>query len=298
MQFYMYYVFTSIHGGKIIFISIIGVDGSGKTTHTKKISNKLENEHIKYKCTWLRAYYFTSSLLFAYCRLSGLTRYETQKGVVISRFDICNIIASISYSLCRYLGIKIYKGKKGVMIGNHEFKKSNIASSLYKLKNREIIGYRELYNSNIVSFLYPWVLFIDILPPYFLRIILPMHLGYSVISDRFIYDTLIDIMIDTHDYNIHRKYIGKLFLSLVPKDARIVLLDLDESLIKERREELAHDTSLRKRRELYHKIAEEFKIPIINNDMEIDKVQEELYKILMNKLCSKDLMPSDLAHDL
>lgn len=298
MQFYMYYAFTSIHGGKIIFISIIGVDGTGKTTHTKRICNKLENEHIKHKCTWLRAYYFTSSFLFAYCRLRGLTKYETQEGVIISRYDICNIIASISYSLCRYLGFKVYKSKNGVMVGNHEFKNSNIASSLYKIKNREILGHRELYKSKIVSFLYPWVLFIDILPTYFLRIFLPMRLGYSVISDRFVYDTMIDIMIDTHDYEIHRKYIGKLFLSLVPKNARIVLLDLDESIIKERRKEMVYDTSLKERRELYHKIAREFQIPIINNDIEITKVQEELHKVLMNKPCSKDLKPSNLVYDL
>lgn len=292
------YAFMKVHGGKIIFISIIGIDGSGKTTHIKGICNKLKNDNIKHKCTWLRTYYFTSSLLFAYCRLRNLTRYKTREGTIISRYDICNIIASILYCFCRYFGLKIHKGKEGVIIGNYEFKKSNIAISLYKLKNREIIGYRELYKSKIASFLYPWLLFIDILPAYFLRIFLPMYFGYSVISDRFVYDTLIDIMIDTQDYEIHKKFIGRLFLGLVPKNARIVLLDLNESLIKERRKEMSYDTSLRERRELYHKIAREFKIPIIINDMDINDVQDELYKVLINKSCSKYLLPSDLAYDL
>ncbi len=108
-----------------------------------------------------------------------------------------------------------------------------------------------------------------------------MHLGYTVVSDRFVYDTLVDIMIDTGDYKIYKKLIGRLFLSLEPKNARIILLDLDESLIKERRPEMVYDTSLSKRRELYHEIAREFKIPIIYNNREIDEVQEEIYSVLM-----------------
>lgn len=179
---------------------------------------------MRCRYTWFRFFHFLSLPLLAYCRLVGLTIYET--------------------------------------------------------KNEQRIGRHEFYRSKIISFLYPWVLFIDMLPMYFVKIFLPLCFGYTIICDRFIYDTLADLMIDLNDSEIHKKIVGKLYLKLIPKNTKAVLLDLDESVIRERRKDLAGDQSLGMRRKVYQQIAKEFNISAIKNDATIEKVHEKIIKCL------------------
>ncbi len=152
--------------------------------------------------------------------------------------------------------------------------------TVYEKINGEKIGRHEFYRSKIVSKLYPWILFIDTIPTYILKISIPTCLGYNIICDRFIYDTLVDLMIDLNDFDIHKKMIGRLFISLIPKNSNIILLDLDESIIRERRKELINDKSLTVRRIAYNKISKEFNIPIIQNNQSIHDVSRQINKIL------------------
>lgn len=152
--------------------------------------------------------------------------------------------------------------------------------TIYETKNEQKIGRHEFYRSKMISFLYPWLLLIDMIPLYLVKVFLPLHFGYAIISDRYIYDTLVDLMIDLNNFNIHRTIIGKFFLKLVPKDTKIILLDLNESLIRKRRMDLLGDKSLEARKLAYCLIAEEFKIPNINNDGEIIEVHERILSLL------------------
>ena len=205
-------------------ICIIGVDGTGKTTHAQKLLNEMKNEGVPCKYTWFRFNHFFSLILLAYCRLAGLTVYERTNGQDI---------------------------------GRHEF-----------------------YRSKIISFLYPWMLFIDILPMYFIKISIPLHIGYTIVCDRYIYDTLADLMIDLNDLNIHRKIIGKFFLRLFPIDTKAIILDLDEETIRERRIDLMGDRSLERRRKVYKQIAKDFDIPIIENTGSIKEVHKNIVSLL------------------
>ena len=209
---------------KPILISIIGMDGVGKTTHARKIVKKLRNDGVRCRYTWFRFFHFSSLLLLAYCRLAGLTIYEI---------------------------------KNGVKIGRHEF-----------------------YRSKFISFLYPWLLLIDMLPMYFIKIFLPKLLGYTVVCDRFIYDAFVDLRIDIGEFEIGRKNVGEFFIQLIPKDTRTILLDLDESIIRERRKDLVEDQSLERRRKEYYRIAHDFNIPIINNEGNIEEINNLIIQTL------------------
>lgn len=159
-------------------------------------------------------------------------------------------------AVCRLTGLTVYEGEGTKRVGKHEF-----------------------YKSKIVSFIYPWILFIDILPMYFIKIYIPLKfLGYTIISDRFIYDTLVDLMIDTNDFKLYNKLIGKLFLRLIPQDTQTILIDLDESIIRNRRTDLLHDKSLRLRRDVYFMISKEFGIPTIKNNLDIEMIHIKIAK--------------------
>jgi thymidylate kinase len=209
---------------KPAFICIIGVDGVGKTAHVDKLREKLKNEGVKCKSTWFRFYNFLSVFLLVYCRIVGLTVYET---------------------------------KNGHRIGRHDF-----------------------YKSRIISALYPYILFIDMLPMYFTKIYLPRRFGYTIICDRFVYDTLVDLMVDLRDYEIHKKDFATLYLGLAPKNVIVIHLDLDEEIIRERREDLKADSTLGQRRKLYTKLCQDLDITTIENKKPIDEVQIEIIKYI------------------
>lgn len=154
--------------------------------------------------------------------------------------------------------------------------------TVYEYKNGYKIGHQEFYRSKIVSFLYPLILFIDMLPMYFIKIFIPLRLGYTVICDRFVYDTLVDFMIALDDFKIHKKAIGKLYLMLIPTNTKTIILDLNEEIIRERREDLMDDQSLKMRRRAYHQIAKDFCVPILENTKSIEEIQTTLIDYFMD----------------
>jgi thymidylate kinase len=206
-------------------ICIIGVDGSGKTTHAKIIIDKFKQKKIPAKYVWFRYHHILSIIPLIYCRITGLT---------------------------------IYEKKDDTIYGRHEF-----------------------YRSRIISFVYPCTLFIDMSITYCIKIVIPMKFGDILVSDRCIYDTLVDLMIDLDNFNFHDTFIGKLYQKLMPqKNTKIIFLDVHESSIVKRRPGLKYDTTLEKRRLAYQKLAQQFALSTVVNEGDINEVNEEICKSL------------------
>jgi thymidylate kinase len=224
---------------KPAFICIIGVDGVGKTAHADMLRDKLIDEGIKCKSTWFRFYHFLSIFLLIYCKIVGLTVYET---------------------------------KNGQRIGRHDF-----------------------YKSRVISALYPFILFIDLIPMYIGKIFLPRRLGYTIICDRFVYDTLVDLMVDLNDSKVHKKDFATLYLRLAPKNAIVIHLDLDENLIRKRREDLKADSTLKLRRKLYFKMCKDLGIKTIENKKPIDEVQNEIANYIKGRQNEKQKLSNKVV---
>jgi thymidylate kinase len=144
---------------------------------------------------------------------------------------------------------------------------------LSKLGNKQKCSYHEFYKSKTISFLYPWILFLDTIIFTMLLVYIPIVLfRINIVCDRFIYDTLIDLSIALKDDELYRKPIAKLFIMLMPKKSKIIMLNLDKSMIFSRRPELSEDQTFNERYDLYRKFAREFKIVIVENDQEISHI--------------------------
>ena len=208
-------------------ISIIGVDGSGKTTQANLLIHQLRLKGIPVKYVWFRYNHLLSLIPLIYARIFGYTIYE----------------------------------KHGENLnGRHEF-----------------------YRSCFLSKVYPITLFIDMTLSYLIKIAIPKKMGNIFVSDRCIYDTIVDLMIDLDNLNFLDSFIGTFYRKIVPSwDTKVFFLDIDESLIVERRPELLFDTSLKKRRLAYQIIAEQFPVTTIMNDGEIHETNEKILKSLNN----------------
>lgn len=69
------------------FYYIAGPDGVGKTTYLKNFEDDLVKQGKKTRHIWIRSPKIFSKPLMAYCRLVGLTKYNTIDGVSYGRHD-------------------------------------------------------------------------------------------------------------------------------------------------------------------------------------------------------------------
>lgn len=152
-------------------------------------------------------------------------------------------------------------------------------SEVKTLENGEKIGYHYFYKSKLVSKIYYLFLFLDTYFLIFFKIYLPTKLfNNKLICDRFIYDTIVDLMISTGNYNAYKSNIGKLFLKLIPKNTNTVLLITDEKTLRNRRDDLFHDENLKLKIKLYKQLSEIYNIPVIDAGLPIKEIQKDLIK--------------------
>ena len=144
---------------------------------------------------------------------------------------------------------------------------------LSTLGSSQKCSYHEFYKSRFVSSVYPWILFLDTFLFTVIKVYIPMFFGISIVCDRFVYDTLIDMAVATKDHEIHKKPVGKSFLKLIPKNAWFVMLDLDKSTIFSRRPELKDDLTFDERYRLYQSFINLFKIDVVDNGGTVEDVK-------------------------
>lgn len=150
----------------------------------------------------------------------------------------------------------------------------------YETREGIRVGFHDFSRSFLLRKYYPWFLYFDMYLYYIVKIYVPLKNHQSIICDRYIYDTIVDLMIDLNDDNLYRKPIAAKFFSLIPENASFFLLDLDIELIRQRRTSLSVDDTLAKRREYYRNIAEYLRIPIVSNEKDVEQVQNTFISYL------------------
>jgi energy-coupling factor transporter ATP-binding protein EcfA2 len=90
---------------------------------------------------------------------------------------------------------------------------------------------------NNVGFKYLWYLIelASIGPLILFKVYIPMSLGYTVIAERYVVDTIVNIAYYANDLKFLGSHIAKLFLRLIPRDACLIHLDSDYLTIQSRR---------------------------------------------------------------
>lgn len=93
--------------------------------------------------------------------------------------------------------------------------------------NRVTISRFELPDSASHHKIWPFIEFISVLPWIILRIHLPLFLGFTIVADRYLIDTIVSISIGVRDPLFMNSFLGKLLLRMIPKEAIIIHLDVD-----------------------------------------------------------------------
>ena len=67
---------------------VTGPDGSGKTSFIEEIASELRTKGINFKHIWIRSPKIISKPLMLYCRLAGLTKYQTINGIRYGKHEL------------------------------------------------------------------------------------------------------------------------------------------------------------------------------------------------------------------
>ncbi len=146
---------------------------------------------------------------------------------------------------CRLVGLTEYENINGVRVGYHHF-----------------------YRSKIVSYLYIFLRGIDTWFDALFRVYIPARFfGKTIICDRYIFDALIDLMVDTH-LNLENSFVWNQLCKFIPKTSLIFFIERDDIYVRSCRPEMIWDELFFLRKSHYIKVFKSRAIRVNNNTIE------------------------------
>ena len=100
-----------------------------------------------------------------------------------------------------------------------------------------------------------------------------------VLADRCIYDTLVDLAVDTGLDDVVLGPLGHWLVRLLPAPRLVVVLDRPVAAIRATRPDVLLDRNFARRRTLYQRLAREFALPVVVNDGPPDAVLDRLERL-------------------
>ncbi len=103
-------------------------------------------------------------------------------------------------------------------------------------------GFHHFYRSRYLTALVPWLQAIDMHLFTWKDVWISRLLGHTVVCDRYVTDTMTDMIVETKRLDLPRSSVGRLFMAAIPRRAtRIVVLVGDPEVFKARKNDLEYD---------------------------------------------------------
>lgn len=141
-------------------------------------------------------------------------------------------------------------------------------------------GYWNFRQSWILRTLFPWVLFIDAFIAATFKLYLPLWRGETIVCERFVLDMLIDMAVAFDDPMFYLRPPARLFLRLLPRQVRVIVLDLDAESIQARRPDLLTDHHLEARLVAFRRMVAGLSLSSRSSKQPISVVADEIWRSL------------------
>jgi len=132
----------------------------------------------------------------------------------------------------------------------------------YFMKEGVKYGYHDFSSSKAVSYLFPFLQYID----FRIALLLRKQSQGIILYDRFALDTLADLMVSTRRLDLHKTWIGKRFLHLIPSSTMVFIIMVDELVIRQRKLDTLYDPNLALKVEVYRILANDLNIKMLDNN--------------------------------
>lgn len=154
-------------------------------------------------------------------------------------------------------------------------------SEVVTLSDGKKIGYHYYWKSKVISFIYPITMFLDTSLNYIVRVYLPIKLlKKTIVCDRFVYDTIVDIMISTGRSDPENWAFSNLFASIIPDSCMSILLTADAETLRERRNDVMQDKNLKDKIELYDKLGSKYGLVKVDSSLPIPKINKIIERVI------------------
>jgi hypothetical protein len=141
-------------------------------------------------------------------------------------------------------------------------------------------GYWEFGRSRPLQTLLPWVLLIDAALASLVRVRWPLMCGQTLVCERFVLDMVVDLAVGCGDPHPGEGLPGSLYLRLLPRGSRTVILDLEAETALARRPALAADRRMAQRFLLYRWLAATAGVPLVEGGGSVEEVGAAVRKAL------------------
>lgn len=141
---------------------------------------------------------------------------------------------------------------------------------------------RDLFKSRLVSYLFPLLQYVDFKIKWNQQK-KQIHIDETLLFDRFCIDTLADLMVDTKRMDLHKKWIGKKFLKLIPKNCKIVVLKVDEEIVRKRKLDTLYDEHLGDKIKVFELLSKDLNIKLIENNTEYSIVRNKVINYMLHE---------------
>lgn len=187
-----------------------------------------------------------------------IVKHLNQKGIEVTykwmRFN--HFLSKIVNAVGRVIGLASYTTyPDGTRIGYHNYDKSQFLSTIYCIST--------LFDTVIALILKLW---------------LPSWMQKKVIVvDRFIFDIMVDLAVDTNNANIHTNWQGKFLKRLILQNMIPIYISVDKETILRRRPDTRWDDNFDVRLATYNKIYENYGIGYrINNNGDVESALKRI----------------------
>jgi len=143
------------------------------------------------------------------------------------------------------------------------------------------IGYHYFYKSKLLSKVYPIVLYIDTLLFMVLKVYVYVYIFKTVvICDRFIYDTIMDIITSTQNEKFIYSNMGKYYINLIPHNALTFILITDKKTIISRRSGIVYDKNIENKIDEYKYISNLLYVKKLDSSKNKNEIHDEIKKLI------------------
>lgn len=139
------------------------------------------------------------------------------------------------------------------------------------------VVYHDFYRSKIISWMFIATTFIDTFFASLFKVYLPMLWSKDIIiCDRWIYDIMVDLEVDTRVKFSNDSLLKKIYLALLPSVARCYVISRDLDQVRKERDESLNDDNFPVRGELYKRHSADGRLIIVDNNGTIDSSVQQI----------------------
>ena len=148
----------------------------------------------------------------------------------------------------------------------------------YKHFTNSRVVYHNFYRSKFISWLFIFLTFIDTFAASVCLVYIPLFFSKKIIiCDRWVFDIMVDLEVDTHIGFTNHSLISKIFKMLIPKNCKYFLIFRNIDKVRNTKDESIRDKNFPVRYELYLSHSTDPLVRLINND---DTLENSVHQII------------------